>query len=89
MSAQPDVVWDRAQNVISVIDVKDSAEPVLQIVTAARIQGHSINVEPSTPEGPCEEVYVAVDKPSCIVPKGHVNLGLDIEIDDGQDAAMC
>ena len=82
MDTQPDVIRNRAKHIVSVIGVENSSESVLEVVSAARLQRHSVDVKPRTPEGTPKEVYVAIDEPTCIVPEAYVYLRLDVEVND-------
>lgn len=89
MSAQPDVVWDRAKDIVTAIDIEYSAKAVFQVVPATRFEGNSVNVEPGTPEGSSEEVYMAVDETARVVPEANVHCRLDIKVNDTKDSGGC
>lgn len=85
MGANPDIVRDRTECVIAVVEVENCAEAVLDIVSATWLQDDAIKVKPCSPERTTEEIDVAVNTATCIVPEADIGLRLDVKVDDTDD----
>ena len=84
MAANPDVVRNVTETAIAAVGVEDSAVLVLEIVSPARFQGHTVEVKPGAPECSGKEVDMSVNKTTCEVAEGEVDLVLNIEVNNSE-----
>jgi hypothetical protein len=85
LATDPDVVWDKAQSLVTAIGSKDSAVLVLEIVPATGLESNTVKVKPGSPEASREEAGVAVGQTTSVVAEREINLVLNIEVDDTHD----
>lgn len=86
MTADPSVVGNAAQVIVSFVEIQDGAKSIFEIVSAGWLQNHAVKLKPASPKCSAKPIDMAIERAATIVPPINISSILDVEIYDGQDA---
>jgi hypothetical protein len=86
LTANPGVVGNGAQVIVSFVEIQDGAKSIFQIVSTGWLQSNTVKLKPTSPKGSSKPVDMPIERAAAIIPPADIDGVLDVEIDDRQDA---